>query len=313
MVPSSLKFAFAFSACAAFSIARAQQPAAPIERARLFQSTPNSISSSINADGTALAEDDAEASSDDSLGTQVILKQRERVPTFVLAGDACILYTDNAALSQHDKIDDLFFITNAGISWTPRINQRLEAQVAAHTSIFRYNSLSTLDFENLGLGAALFWNPEHFWDVALFARYDFIELLDRHSEEILRDHEFTIGAQKVFAVGRSQTLTIGATAMGGIAHPSSAQRQQLGFFAGYHWQIARDLEADLFYRLSGYFYDRADRMDCNQVVSASVRYRFSRYADLNSFVSFGGNRSDTSNFDYNVVTAGAGIGLAVHF
>lgn len=294
-------------------MARAQQAAAPIERARLFQSTPNATNSTVTADGTALASDDSEASSDDSLGTQIILRKRERVRAFVIAGDASIFYTDNAALTTHGKTDDVFFVTNAAVSWTPRINPHLEAQVAAHGSIFRYNSMSALDFENLGLSAALFWNPEHTCDVAFFARLDFTELLDRHSEEILREHALTIGAQKVFPVGRSQTFTLGTTAMGGIADPSSAQRQQLGVFAGYHWQITRDLEAELFYRFAAYFYDRADRTDGNHVVSANVRYRISRYADINGFVSFGANRSSVPNFDYNVVTAGAGVGLTVRF
>lgn len=291
-------------------MARAQQ-ASSIEQARLFQNTPTT--SSVNADGTALPDADTEASSDDSFGTQVILKNRERIRTFTLAGDTSIFYTDNAALTRHDKIDDVFFVTNAGLSWTPRINSHLEAQLAARASIFRYGSTSSLDFENLGVGGALFWSPEHFCDVAFFARYDFIELLDRHSKEILRDHEFTVGAQKIFPVGKSQAFTLGVTGMGGIADPSAAQRQTAGIFAGYHWQITPKLEAELFYRFSAYFYDRADRMDCNHIVSGSVRYRISRYADLNAFVSFGGNRSDTAGFDYNVVTAGGGVGFTVRF
>lgn len=310
---SPLRLAFLFLFCAAFSLARAQQAVSPIDRARLFQSTPNAANPTVNADGTALAEEDSEASSDDSLGTQIILKKRERVRTFVIAGDASVFYTDNAALTPNNKSDDLFFVTNAGISWTPRINPHLEAQIAARASIFRYNSMSTLDFESLGLSAALFWSPEHFCGINFFARYDFIELLDRHSDEILRDHEFTIGAQRMFSVGRAQTITIGATAVGGIADPSSAQRQQLGIFAGYRWQITRDFDAELFYRFAAYFYDRADRNDCNHVLSANLRYRLSRFADVNGFVSFGANRSDTPGFDYDVVTAGAGVGLSFRF
>jgi hypothetical protein len=291
-------------------MARAQQ-ASSIEQARLFQNTPTT--SSVNADGTALPDADAEASSDDSFGTQVILKKRERVRTVALTGDTSAFFTDNAALTRHDKIDDVFFVTNLGLSWTPRINSRLEAQIAARSSIFRYASTSSLDFENLGAGAALFWSPEHFCDIGFFARYDFTELLDRHSSEIFRDHEFSVGAQKIFVVGKSQSFTLGVTGMGGIADPSSVQRQTAGLFAGYRWQITSRLDAEVFYRFSAYFYDRADRMDCNHIVSGSVRYRVSRSADLNAFVSFGGNRSDTSGFDYNVVTAGGGVGFTVRF
>jgi hypothetical protein len=261
-----------------------------------------------------LGTDESEVSSDDSFGTQVILKKRERPKTLLLTGDVSVFYTDNAALTPNSKIDDAFFVTSAGASWTPRINPQLEAQFNAHASIFRYDSTSSLDFENLGLGAALFWTPQHFADIALFARYDFIELLDRHSEEILRDHEFTFGGQKIFAVGRSQSFfTLGASLTGDISEPSSAQRQVAAIFAGYHWQITRAFEAELYYRLAGYFYNHADHTDCNQVVSGNVRYRLSRSVDLNGFVSFSGNRSDTAGFDYDAVTAGGGIAVTIRF
>ncbi len=311
MSSSTVRIIFACLASVPFSLALAQQSNAPIERARLFQSTPGS--SSVNADGTALADDQSDAESDDSFGTQLILKKREYVPTVVVAGDTSIFYTDNAALTPHNKIDDAFVVTNAGVSWTPRINPHLEGQLASHASIFRYNSTSVLDFENLGVGAALFWSPEHFHDVALFARYDFIELLDRHSQEILRDHEFSIGAQRTFAVGQAQAFTLGVTASGGIAEPSSAQRQQAAIFASYHWQITHSFDAEISYRVAGYFYNRADRTDCNQVVAANIRYHINRYVDVNAFVSFGANRSDTTGFDYNVADAGGGLAVCFRF
>jgi hypothetical protein len=311
---ATLRIIFACLASVPFSWALAQQqPNSPIERARLFQSTPGTTNSVVNADGMALSEDESEPSSDDSFGTQVILKKRERARTVLVAGDTSIFYTDNAALTPNNKIDDAFTVTNAGISWTPRINPHLEAQLSAHASIFRYLSTSVLDFENLGVGAALFWSPEHFSDVALFVRYDFIELLDRHSDEILRDHEFSIGAQKIFPVGKTQAFTLGIAASGGIAKPASAQRQQASIFASYHWQITHAFDAEVSWRLAGYYYDRADRKDGNQVVSANLRYRLSPYADLNGFVSFGSNRSDTTGFDYDAVTAGGGVALSFRF
>jgi hypothetical protein len=44
-----------------------------------------------------------------------------------------------------------------------------------------------------------------------------------------------------------------------------------------------------------------------------VRYRLSRSVDLNGFVSFSGNRSDTAGFDYDAVTAGGGIAVTIRF
>jgi hypothetical protein len=291
----------------------AQQASSSIDRARLFRTTPGSTNPAVNADGMALAEDASETSSDDSFGEQVILKKRERVPTVVIGGDASIFYTDNAALTPDNKIDDAFVVANAGISWTPRINPQLEAQLSGHASIFRYNSTSVLDFENLGVGAALFWTPPNCHDVSFFARYDLIELLDRHSEEILQDHEFTFGAQKTFPLGKMQSFTLGVIASTGIAIPASEQRQQLAIFGTYRWQLTKALDAEVSYRVAGYYYNHADRTDGNQVVAANLRYRVSRYADINGFFSFGSNRSDKGRFDYNAVTAGGGIALTFRF
>src|SRR5450631_3148409 len=139
---------------AGLQCAHAQQAVSPIEQARLFEELPTSTNTEVHAND--------DTTSDDSFGAQLILKSQPRIPTFVVTGDASVFYTNNVALTRRDKIDDTFFVTNAGVSWTPLIAPRLEAQIAAHGSIFRYDSTSALDFENLGLGAGLSWNPDHF-------------------------------------------------------------------------------------------------------------------------------------------------------
>ena len=272
---------------------------------------PTATNLTVNADGTPLAESDE--SSDDSFGTQVILKNKEKLRTFFVSGDASVFYTSNVALTRRGTMDDVFAVVNTGVSWMPRLAPGLEAQLAAHASIFRYNRASELDFANLGLGVGLFWTPNNFGGVALFAHYDFIELIDRHSEEILNDHQFTVGAQRVFSFGRCHSLTVGGTSMGGITDPESARRQQLGLFFGYRVQWTRVLESELFYRAAGHFYDAVDRNDFNQILSWNLRYRFASWGNANVFISYGENRSDDSAFDYDVATLGGGAGITLRF
>ena len=289
---------------------QANDPA--IEQARLFQKTPALTNTSVTADGMALGNADDEPA-DDSFGDQVILKSQPRPQSFVVSGDASIFYTDNVALTRRDTNDDSFLVLHAGGSWNPRIGPNLEAQFGAAAATFRYRETSELDFTNLGFGAGLFWTPEHLPGIAVFARYDFIELLNRHSDEILQDHEFTLGAQKVFVLGRSHAFSLGATGMAGISDPHSAQRDQLGLFAGYRLQVTRSVDTELFYRASVYFYNADGRRDLNQVASWNVRYHFTPWAEASAFVSFGSNRSSQSVFDYDVLTTGAGIALTVRF
>jgi hypothetical protein len=290
--------------------AYAQQAVSPVEQARLFKELPSSANGQVQGNAQALGDDDTTS---DDFGEQVILQSPPRIRTFVITGDASVFYTNNVALTPHNRIDDVFFVSNAGVSWTPQIAPHLEAQIAAHSSIFRYDKTSALDFQGLGLGAGLFWNPDHFAGVGLFAHYDFIELINRHSEEILRDHEFTIGAQKIFPLGRAHAFVAGASLMAGVAAPESAQRDQAGVFLAYRLQATRSLGIEFLYRFAGYYYNDPGRTDRNQLFSVSARYRLLEWADINAFFSFADNRSDDSAFSYDAATSGGGLSATVRF
>lgn len=251
--------------------------------------------------------------SDDGFGDVMILQSQPRIPTFVITGDASVFYTTNAALTRHHTIDDTFVVTTAGVSWTPVIGPGLSAQVAAHGSVFAYQGTPALDFQSLGFGAGLFWTPEQLTGVGFFARYDFIELFDRHSEEILRDHEFTLGAQKGFALSRGQGLVAGVIIGAGIAEPESAQRDQAGIFLGYQLQITHSLGLELLYRATGYCYNETGRLEANQTLAASAHYRLCRWAYINASFSLTDNHSDNSAFDYLAFSTGGGLSATVQF
>jgi hypothetical protein len=289
--------------------AHAQQGAAPIEQARLFQAS-RSTNPDLDPNGTALCDD---PNLDDSFGAQVVLQSQPRVRPFMVTGGASVFYTNNAALTGNHTIDDAFFVANAGVSWTPKIAPHLEAQVAAHSSIFRYESTSALDFDDLGLAAGLFWNPDHFAGIGLFANYAFTELIDRHGHEILRDHEFTLGAQKIFPLGRAHAFVIGGSIIAGVAEPEPAQRNQAGLFLSYRLQATRCLGVEFLYRLASHFYNETDRIDRNQILSATVCYRLGEWADINAFVSFADNRSNYSTFNYASVVNGGGVNATIRF
>jgi hypothetical protein len=284
-----------------------------IEQARLFARPAGTETTGITADGTPLP--DAEGNSgDDSFGAQQILKtQASRVPEFSATGDASMFYTNNVALTRRDTIDDGLFVANAALSWNHVVNQELQVQAGIHVSIFRYVDTSALDFENLGAGLGVAWAPHNSWGISTFARYDFSELLDRHSREILEDHEFTLGAQKAWVFNRTHALTVGVLGSVGISDPYAAQRDQVGGFVGYHVALTRQLDADFSYRLSGFFYNTGGRDDLNQAITAGVRYHLTRWMDAGALFSYGFNRSSRSVFDYDVVNTGGVASLTIRF
>jgi hypothetical protein len=289
------------------------QADAAIEQARRQRDVLPPVSVGVDANGVATADAEPTDSTDDSFGAQQILKAQQRQPTFVVTGGASVVYTDNVALSRRDTHDDAFFIGDAGISWMPRIAHNVEASVGMHASVYRYDKTSELDFQNLGFGAGIGWSPAQLPGVGVFARYDLTELFGRDGHQILLDNVLTLGAQKTLAFGRSHALTFGASGTVGLSDPGVAQRDQLGLFVAYHLQLARKLDTDLLYRPALHFYTDTGRIDFNQIVSWTMRYRFTNWAELSGAFTYGINRSDNAVFDYNVLTLGATAGVNIRF
>ena len=282
-----------------------------IDQTRLLQEVPPPPPPVVDANGNAIVGTDSTA--DDSFGAQMILKNQERVRSFILQADASIYYTSNVALTRSATRDDDFAVLNAAGAWTHPLSPELAMLVGLQASAFRYSDASQLDFNDLGAGLGLAWAPPSWGGISMFGRYDFTELIDRHGNEILRDHEFSAGAQKTFPLGRAHAFSLGTLGSVGISTPFAAQRDQVGFFAGYHLQLARSLQTDVTYRIAFQSYSESNRLDLNQVFSWSLRYRLAEWTEVSAFFSFGNNRSNTTVFDYDVITSGGGFGLTTRF
>jgi hypothetical protein len=286
---------------------------AQIEQSRLYDRTTGPDATGMTPDGMALPGTANGNSDDESFGAQQMLKTQQRVREFVLSGDSSMFYTNNVALTRRDMISDGFFVGGAGLGWSHAINPQMQLQVGGRVSLFRYVDTSSLDFENLSAGIGFNWIPQPAWGITVFARYDFTELLDKHSRELLQDHEFTLGAQKVFAINRVHSFTLGASGSVGISDPFSAQRDQISAFGAYHLSFTQQLDAELAYRIGGFFYNGGGRNDFNQAVSLGMRYRFTSWMEANALFTFASNRSSKSVFDYDVLNTGGSVGFAVRF
>lgn len=310
-----LRWAFALSTGLLLGVPAllAQDANAIIEQSRLFPKTAPAAGQNVNADGLALPEGDNAQATDDSFGAQQILKTKEKVRDFTIGGDASVFYTSNVALTHHDTISDSFFVADAAFSWTPRLSNQFQLQVGARASIFRYFDTSVLDFESVGAGIGGVWTPANAWGLVVVGRYDFIELLDKHSDELLQDHEFSLAVQKIFVLGRSHAVNVAVIGSVGISDPFAEQRDQIGFLLGYHLQLTRNLDTDIGYRHAWYFYNSGNRTDLNQVVSLGLHYHLTQWASVDGFVSGATNYSDNAAFKYNVFTTGGGVGLTIRF
>lgn len=301
--------AFLLISCATV---HAQDASAAIEQSRLLGTitTGTDAGASEPAASTSTA---ATSSGDDSLGDQLILQTRERPQPFLVRADASVFYTDNAFLTPHDKVEDGFAVASAVLAWTPALTQNLEGQLIFRSAVLRYFDNSTLDFSSLGAGAGLAYKLDKIEGANLFARYDFTELLDNGGDELLSDHEWTVGGQKIFPLGQRHAIVTGLAASARISTPHSAQRDQISPFVAYQIQLSSALFTEISYRFGYFFYNSDGRVDRNHLVSWNVSYRLNNHFDLGLFASFAANRSNNSRFNYNVTTPGGGMGATVRF
>ncbi|HEV3410592.1 MAG TPA: hypothetical protein VG095_09870, partial [Chthoniobacterales bacterium] len=91
-----------------------------IDRARLQRDLAPPVSIGVDANGTAIAATEPTESEDDSFGAQVILKQQERMRSFVVTGGVAVNYTNNVALTRRDERHDLFVVADAGLGLSRR-------------------------------------------------------------------------------------------------------------------------------------------------------------------------------------------------
>ena len=293
-------------------LAQGEQPSSAIDQSRLYPRTIPPSTTAASGQTVSGPQVEIVTSDDESFGAQQILKEEEKVPEFLLSASSSIYYTSNVALTHADTQGEAFYVGDVGFSWTPRVSPQVQFQFGGALALFRYET-SALDFESLGVGTGIIWTPPHAWGLQFITRYDFIELLDHHGREILQDHEFSIAIQKLLILGRSHYLSFGYIGSGGISDPVEEQRDQAGFAIGYHLQIARQFGADVGYRHSWYFYNRAGRTDLNQVWSLGLHYNFNPWISLNGYVSGATNWSDKEVFKYDVFSGGGGLGLVVRF
>jgi hypothetical protein len=284
-----------------------------LDQSQMVPTGRNPANLPVNANGMALPVSSTSKSEDDSFGEQVILKAQDPPKEFLLAGDASIFYTSNAALTRRDEISDMFFVANAGLSWNHPINPTLLFQAGARASIFRYDDTPALDFDNLAGGLGLVWSPPALSGVALYGRYDITQLWDHGGNDLLTDNEFSAGLQKIIVLGRSHALSLSLGGSVGIADPTRSQRDLLGGGISYGLRITRNLDTVAAYRLATYFYNEGGRTELNQLFSLSLNYHFNRWATLSAFASYGDTRSNHSAFDYKVFAGGGGAGLIMQF
>jgi hypothetical protein len=294
-------------------VAHGQQAVSSITQSRLFTNPSTPGTTSVDANADASGGSSPMSSGDDSFGAQIILKNQERPRSFSIGGDVSSFYTNNVDLTPRVTRSDSFLAANVGAAWRPILSRALTADLSVGGSVFRYDKASELDFERISAGTGLNWLVPRMGGIIGFGHYDFTQVWNRDSVQLLQDHEFTVGAQKTFILGRSNFLTTGVAGVLGISDPRSQERDQAAIHAAYHLQIARSFDTDLVYRYAAQFYARGERVDHNETLSLSIGYYPTRWMRLGGLISGARNDSNRGRFSYEVLNLGGAVGCTIRF
>lgn len=298
----------------ALGLARAQQAVSSITQSRLFTNPSAPGTTSVNANGTALADEESPPTTgDDSFGAQIIMKNQERRRCFSVFTNVSVFHTNNVDLTPRRARSDSFLAVNIGTAWRPALSREFLAEVSVGSSLVRYDRARELDFQKLTGGAGVTWLVPRTSGIIVFSRYDFIEVLDSGNNELLQDHELTTGVQKIFTFGRSHFLTTGVAGILAVTTPRSQERDQAAFHAAYRLRITRSVDADLLYRYAAQFYSQGDRVDHNQTLSLALGFIPNRWFRLAASLSAARNDSNQSPFDYDVFNFGGGLSAEISF
>lgn len=251
---------------------------------------------------------------DKDLGEQRLLNYQEKEKPFILTGDSAGYATNNAGLTESGTHKDQFLVGQIAVGYQPAITGSLRAEFSFREAFFRYHRFSELDFDSQDMGAGLTYRPVNLWNISFYGRYNYNRLLDAKDEnEIFTNHSLTIGAQKTFALSHAHYLYAGYASQFGIGHPRNAERNEHGAFVGYHVDLARALQGDLFYRIAGFDYAEGGRHDLNQTATGSFQYQLAKWLYLYASATFSINDSNRPLLSYKAFSPGAGLNATFKF
>ena len=289
--------------------------AQPVERAQNFQSNQSSGFIKPVAQ-TSLADSEVIPSSpgDADLGEQWLLKYKEKSRPFTLTGDIAGYSTNNAGLVETGTQSDQYFVGLVAAIYQPKFNDQLIGEFLIRQATFRYKRFSDLDFDAQTIGVGLTYLPPVLWDIAFYARYNYYRILDvQEHDEIFTNHSVTLGIQKSFALSRVHYLYGGYSSMFSLGDSSISTRNEHGAYAGYHVELTRSLQADLFYRVSLFDYANGGRSDINQVATVAAQYRLTKWLFAYASFTWTVNDSNGNRLDYSSLSPGIGLSATFKF
>jgi len=277
------------------------------EQAQQFNIAPLTQGVQVQQSGLIPAGMAPPSPGDADLGQQVLLKEREKASPFSSFASLSGFFTNNAALTNVNRVSDYFFVGEVGASYQPRISNDLVAEFTVREATFRYAHYGQLDFESLNAGCGLTYTSHTLGDVAFSARFNFNMLTDGTVHDVFFKNEtLTLAAFRSFPIKRAQAFYAGISALFSWSQPVDPGRDEFGITAGYHVNWSRSFSTDLFYRPALFDYPHG-RNDWNQTLTLALRWDLTRWLSVTGTLSEDFDNSNDHIYNYQVFNPGVGL------
>jgi hypothetical protein len=291
-----------------------------IERSRLANPTlpvtgGMTLGEPVDAAGEPEESTAPATSGDSDLGVQSLLRAPERPQPWSLFADGGFVFTSNVALTHHDTHSDVFFVGEGGLDYDWKVSPDLTISASGRDQYFAYNRFSELDFGSLNFALAMSYTAHELDDIILSAQLGFTRLTHRSlaDNEFYRDGELSLGAQKLYQLGRAQLISVGGDIELGVAVPHVAEREEFGLSSAYIVQCTRMISLQAGVRGAYYLYADSGRQDFNLAGSTGVTFAFTPWCSAGATLSGTLDRSNREVFSYDVLNTGVTVFFRLRF
>ena len=254
-------------------------------------------------------------SGDSDVGLLSLLRRPERTEPWTLFADGGFVYTSNVALTHRNTQDDFFFVGEAGAGYEWKLAKDLTLNATAEEQYFAYSRFSELDFGSLNFALALTYTAHRLDDITLSAQLGFTRLTHNSvvDNEFFRNGDLSLGAQKLFAIGRAQLVGVSADIDLGLSVPHVAEREEFGLAGNYVVQWTRHFSTQAGIRAAYYLYPDGGRQDFNLSGTVGATYAFAPWCSVGATLSGTTDRSTREVLAYDVLNAGGTVFFRLRF
>ncbi|MDB6007405.1 MAG: hypothetical protein JWR15_4392 [Prosthecobacter sp.] len=240
-------------------------------------------------------------------------------PAYLLMLESSGFYTSNAALSAVGARSDWVARPGLRAAWVPQITERWSLLAMSYYSLWRYEELQQINFDDFGAQAWLQYQigrndlPGALSRFTGWGGYRYQRLTSPWNwGNLLYDNHFVeIGGRAAWSPLSRVSVWLGGNAAVSVAGaPTLLRRHEFSVQSGALWQLTPRLRFTALYRLALFDYVDVSRHDLNHLFFLGVGCQIMKNLRTDLFVNGVLNRSSGSPFSYNALNTGLSLQIS---